>query len=436
MTRTSKILATLIAVAAAFGLNGCGAPQNISTRGDLDSLVFDPSAQNVALLLGSDGGNLDGVPVDIRGLKELFGDTSNGFNFSIQSEERNASVRMASQMLKQAAAQVGERGTLLIYYSGHGAQGSGCMAFTDDCITFKTFAQAIQEVRTTPIKRLLFFSDSCFSGQLVTGNSSIISGGGSGSNSYDSLELSSADLVAQENVALTRAGDDWYTSLATSFLGGSQNSGNNGMSTTATSGSSRGFEKTLFEQALTVAAARPNETSADLGAGGGAFTSALRRAFSQLKGSTGTTIRQFLDKTAQDTQRNGHTPVYRAFPSDVVLADTLTGATTGGSQPMTVSAQTINMLLNQSPDANASIWGAADISIASMTICNGDRALCSAANRDDIILKKATASEANNRSFFHSDKALTLSDGYIFTLQGKDASGKSIVQRTVRIAKQ
>jgi len=42
----------------------------------------------------------------------------------------------------------------------------------------------------------------------------------------------------------------------------------------------------------------------------------------------------------------------------------------------------------------------------------------------------------NNRAFFYSDKPLTLGDGYIFTLQGKDASGKPILQRTVRIAKQ
>ena len=414
------LLATALVVA-------CGAPKNLSTRGDLDSLVFDPSAQNVAVLLGSDGGNLDGVPVDIRGLRTMFSDASAGFNFTIESEERNASVRSATQMIERAAAQVGDRGTLLIYYSGHGAAGSGCMAFTDNCVTFSAFASAIKRVRSTPIKRLLFFADSCFSGQLVTGNSAVITGGAAA----DGLQLSADDRLATENVTLSRAGDDWYTALATSMVGNYSAGSRDG------SGSNRssGFEKNIFEQALTVAASRPNQESEDLGQDGGAFTSSLRRVFNQMKSNgTSTTIRQFLDKTVQDTSRqHSHTPVYRAFPSDIVLNDTMTGASTSTPGAVTtVPAQAINAYVSQLTDGSGLVMGAVDPAIVSMTICNGDKALCSTGTRDDIVLTKATASPGN-RIFFQTDKGITLTNGYIFTLQGKDAAGKSIVQRTIRI---
>lgn len=416
MTVNAQMLnrkAGLAALVAAVLVSACGSKNEIQ-RSDLESLVFDQNAQNVAILLGSDGGNLDGVPVDIRNLKSLFGDASNGFNFKIQAEERHASVRQAVQMIKQGAAEVGDRGTLLIYYSGHGAQGSGCMAFTDNCVTFSTFAKAIQEVRTSPIKRLLFFSDSCFAGQLVVGNSAIISSTGATGMQLDEYEGSSV-----EQQSLFNASNDFYTSVAS-------------MNTAA---SARGFEKTLFEQALTVGASRPDETSADLGSMGGGFTSSLKQVFQQIKGSPSTTIGDFIEQTKKKTQQHGQTPTYRAFPSDVVLKDTVFG--TGNNGPVNVQAQTINVALAEAANDNGTIWSAADVSIASMSICNGDAALC-AAGRDDVVLVKAnvTSPTSSTRAFFHTPTTVAFGNSTYMTLQGKDATGKIVTKRTVRIAKQ
>lgn len=259
---------------------GCGSQQNSS---GLNGIGHGGSEKNIALLFGAPNG-LAGVPTDITKLTELFAKPEYNFMFEVRSDN-TATVADIVTMTKAAAE---EADSIFWYFSGHGNRGT--MMADDRDFGFSEVAAAIKEVRGAdrPLKRLLVFIDSCFSGSFVNGGSPIIDENGV----IVAIELSSEEHQAWAQEAVY----DVFSDSA------------------------------LYEQAFVMSAASKDETSLDLGRDrGGSFTYTLRTDLAKLyEENSLSTIDDMAKKVTEDTkQEYDHTPQYKAFPADEVLSDYL-----------------------------------------------------------------------------------------------------------------
>lgn len=428
---TDKIpsIGRLALVLAAAGIVFSCTPRKTKKENNLKDLVFDQRAVNVALLFGASNG-LEGVATDLREFRALLESPTYGFGFKVVVVNETTSEQMI-QTTQQYAAQVGERGTLLWYYSGHGAQGSGCMATNSKCISFAPVARAIQQARATPIKRFFFFADSCFSGQLVNGSSAILSGG-SGNllamNGAPDANYSIRDPGVNEFT--NRSADDVFNAL--------QGIQNDNMATRASG---------VFEQALTMSAARGDETSIDLGAdGGGAFTSSLRQTLGNLRNNPAATIRDLVTQSTSMTQSQyQHTPAYRSIPGDVVLNDRLFGGDMGSSQGGGVGGGTGNFPLPSAQISDISVaLGSAGNSAAArvyvavprgtskVAICRGALDQCRS-NPTESVSFVAFEGPFANRSLFRSTVPIPLINGEAVLVFAISAQGQIVDSRAIQL---
>lgn len=283
-----KVLWTHVLLTSAF-LAACGVKPENSTQ---KFRPADPNAVNVFYVVGAPNG-LSGVATDVREMANVLSDESNGYNWQVQSNG-NATKAEILQKLQTYSAQVGENGSLGFYVSGHG-DSSGRFMTANGMLSYREVAAAIASGRATPLKRLLTFNDSCFSGHWVDGN---------GQLPEDKLLMAEefADLSpeeAQENaeMAAQQMADGFMTQTGTG-------------------------RADSIEQFLTFAASKKTQTSLDYGrTRGGAFTWTLRQTFANLKKSNNeATVGQFAEKTAKDTysMTRHHLPVYRAYPASLL----------------------------------------------------------------------------------------------------------------------
>lgn len=261
-------------------MSGCG--KSVDQSSGLKGLAHSDEGNNVAVLIGAPNG-LPGVPTDIRELDVLFRSSELNLGFDDVVKDDKATTR--DIFSKTAEASVGAD-TLFWYFSGHGNR--GVMLAEDRSFTFSEVAEAIIEARESrPLARLVVMIDSCYSGSFVDGRTPIIPSAQTGIRSKCMPMTGVAD--AEDPLAeLSR------------------------------------FEGSLFDQAFVLTSSTKNETSADLGRSrGGAFTWALRGVMTSMKVSNSeATILEISEKTRTDTRKiGGHTPVWRGFPSDVVLND-------------------------------------------------------------------------------------------------------------------
>ncbi len=298
----------------------CGKHRESAT--DPKDLAYSRNANNVALLFSSPN-NLSGPPTDIKTLKPIL----EGLSFKVVTVD-NATVDDIIRETKKSSKDIGENGTLFWYFSGHGTQQGRLVAENEQLLDFKEVTTAITDVRESPIKRFLVFVDACFSGQLVNGTQSLINEGGA--------VTSSGITRSTQKFALA---DTDETDPNDAQVGSSGEQTPEELDAIGTEKSSTGIRAAIadayhyktgkvFEQALVMTAARKFETSLDLGRSyGGAFTYSLRKAFSELKGSSGKpTIRDLAETVIAETKditENAHIPVYRAFPATGVLEDFL-----------------------------------------------------------------------------------------------------------------
>ncbi len=277
-----------IVLLSALALVGCG-------RGVSSSSVkfrpYDPQSRNVFMVIGAPNG-LAGVATDVREMSKVLNDKTNGFNWNVVSNS-NAPKNYILRELTANAASVGEFGTLGLYVSGHGSS-DGKFMTADGMMSYSEVSAAIAAGRAQPLKRLMAFNDSCYSGHWVDGN---------GSLPDDMKGLNEpAEFFADHTPEVAQALADAQVETMAQQL---TLSGDKGRADS-------------IEQFLTFAASKKSQTSLDYGREkGGAFTWSLRKVFSNLKtqrpdATMGDLATQAVDATWQETRH--HKPVFKAVP--------------------------------------------------------------------------------------------------------------------------
>lgn len=164
---------------------------SVEPTSNLNNLSANAKAKNIAVLFGGPAeiqnppSKMDKkttssfqntINKDLQRMSEMLTD----LGFEVHQKPLATKEEIISMSAKHAA-DVGSDGTLFWYFSGHGSAGDkksgrekGCLETVDGCLTFEPVAAAIKAARTTPIKRFLFVSYSCFSGQFVNGNLAIL----------------------------------------------------------------------------------------------------------------------------------------------------------------------------------------------------------------------------------------------------------------------
>lgn len=241
-------------------LNSFGANQ-------IRGLVKNTSADNRALLIAAANG-LSGLDYDIDNLKEIGENKAYGFK-DMTLWDGKASLANSKKELTALAREVGEKGTLLFYFTGHGMKGSLYMG-DQKLMKAADIRGAIEAGRQGigPVERLVLIYDSCYSGSLVDP----IDG-----RARATLEKQRAQEMVNEIVAEFSTRD------------------------------SRDYWKSLF----VFASSGDNETSL-ASPKGSIFTLALKKAFDEIANKNGT-LANLVELTKKYTE--GHHPVERFVPA-------------------------------------------------------------------------------------------------------------------------
>lgn len=263
-------------------LAGCGA------RPEPASLKFrpaDPASVNIFFLIGAPNG-LAGVPTDIREMTKVLSEPSSGFNWRVRVNSEASKTEILEE-LRSYAAEVGQNGSLGLYFSGHGTKEGQFITDGGALLGFDEVADTIAGRRDTPLRRLLTFNDSCYSGHWVDGIGHL-------------PDEKSADVSPE---AFEKFANTTVEAMTNSFTSVHSKNGTHGI-----------------QQFFTMAAARKSQMAIDDGAeNGGAFTFSLRTTFRELKRTPeygSITVGKFAERTASATYERTrfHTPVYKAYP--------------------------------------------------------------------------------------------------------------------------
>ncbi len=134
-------------------------------------LAENPSEKNISLLVGPSA-TLSGIDLDISMVKEML--THPGYNFQINVlRKETATLENVQSRLTQYASEVGQNGTLLFYFSGHGSDDATLAMYKTppyvQSMHIKQIRKAIEDGRKTlgPLKRLVLLIDACYSGSLI-----------------------------------------------------------------------------------------------------------------------------------------------------------------------------------------------------------------------------------------------------------------------------
>lgn len=358
--------ALLILALSAYVTVGCN--QHSSK---LDDFVSNRNAKNVALLIGAPT-NLTGVPTDIKTLTELFGETHKEFNFEVIAINRATKAQII-QATKEAAAKVGNDGTLYWYFSGHGASSGNLNSEDNRLIPFKEIAAAMASARTAPMRRLMVMIDSCFSGQMVNGNQAVSSftpftnatpvainllGATSAVSTMTDKQIDAAHAAVLTKDAAQQFAAAQLTAPAKKTNGG------------------------LAQELIVLSASQKNKMSNDMGPSrGGAFTYAFRQAWKQLReqNQTGATINDLL-KLAQDLTKRGndHTPQFEVVPADIgahKLFVSDSGQVGGGGNSIAGPDAAI-FIMPTAANANSGVYVSGAVNATRMVVCKGPRQQC------------------------------------------------------------
>ncbi len=247
------------------------------------------SSKNVAVLMSGSGEQH--IPKNIAMIRDVMADPQAGYNFRIV-ERQKVTAEQAVQTTAEAAKEVGEGGTLLWYFSSHGAP-NGSLQTYSRMLKLKQITDAIKSARAgVPLKRLVVIVQACYSGQIVNGSAKI------------------------DNSSYSPMNDDGRF-MPDQFMGelmGDQDP--NGPSNPSTY---RGKDYAqIADQILVLSASSKSEMSQYSG-DGSHFTKALHKTFKGFATAPSTNMKIFLE-TVQKNVRSSR-PQYRAEPEDVILQE-------------------------------------------------------------------------------------------------------------------
>jgi hypothetical protein len=254
----------LCAVLGAFALSVSAAERNLVEHAD---------APNQALLVGVSHG-LPGIDIDVNNVKRLSGHSAFNFQPSVLMDAQGTKANVTSN-LAQKAAQAGVDGSLLFYYSGHGSPGS--IYLQDGGLGVDKIRKALEDGRSAlgPLERLVFISDSCYSGSLL-----------------DPMRLGLLNEIRDPDILSALTANEIVFALS------------RGIDT----GRAAAYWKKLF----VFASSRADQTSL-AGKDGSVFTVAFTKAFEEVMASHGS-MGELVQKSQDYTK--GHNPVARLVPAD------------------------------------------------------------------------------------------------------------------------
>jgi hypothetical protein len=219
-------------------------------------------------------------------------DPQAGYNFTIVERQR-VTAEQAVQTTAEAAKEVGEGGTLLWYFSSHGAP-NGSLQTYSKMLKLKQITDAIKSARGgVPLKRLVVIVQACYSGQVVNGSAKIDNSSYSSTIDDDFMpDQFMGELVEDQSAAVIQKpmsyGGKDYAQIA--------------------------------EQILVLSAASKSEMSMYSG-DGSHFTKALHKTFKSFASAPATNMKTFLESVQKNVRSSR--PQYRAEPEDVILQETL-----------------------------------------------------------------------------------------------------------------
>lgn len=265
MESRTKLALSLLVLTASLAFAG-----GQSNRSFVEQI--DPG--NVALLVGVSHG-LPGIDLDVDNVEKMVTDAAFQMKPTILEEEEGVQANILKELTRLSAA-AGENGSLFFYYSGHGSSGS--IYVQDGTLPIEKIRKAMEDGRKPghPLARLVFMSDSCYSGSLL-----------------DPLRLTAFGQIQDDSVR--------SAILASSIV------------SALTSPDSRDGASNYWKKLFVFASSQADETSL-AGANGSVFTVALAQAFEETVKEDGT-MGMLVGKTQQYTE--GHHPVARFVPTNL-----------------------------------------------------------------------------------------------------------------------
>jgi len=410
-----KIFISLIVL-----LSACGRPDVLSNDKGLSA---NANAKNVALLMS--GSTESHIPKNIGLIKEVFSDQAAGYNFRIMEQQRVTDTQ-AVQFTKQAAAEVDAEGTLAIYFTSHGATDGSVQTF-GKMLRFDRLANAIKEVRTTPLKRLVVIMQACYSGQNVNGTAAI-------GRDQQPFALASVDnssiggFITNPFAAYSKNQEVEDAAQLRSFTDQIN-------STNTRSAFSLAPGQPWFQQLLVMSASRAGEQSKYTPGVASHFTQAISKVFKKERANTQLTMFNFLNMVQKSF--GSSTPQFRAIPEAQIMSEPVyqtmgQGTYTPNTNPVPNAnpnaVQNIAIMVETTP-GGPQLTVSAVTGMTNVSICEGDNKQCAAPTALKQSMPTYGTAANGSRKFFQ--QIVPLKNGTPYTFFGMDANGQLITQRTV-----
>ncbi len=429
-----RLAGLIVSMLALQMMQACVEKPNAEERSQVNDLAFDKNGNNIAVLFAAPA-DLDGPPKDIKNMKEILEGSAYNFNFKTVMQNKAGKA----DILKITRENAPKADTFFWFFSGHGAS-DGSLASEDDMFEFSEVMKVMEEVRSSPFKRLFIFVDACFAGNLVNGSQPVIndSGAETGSTTPGGLAGTGGGDDADGEVVpggsgsvdddSTSGDDEWIKSKSAKQKAAKAYAGlvADKISKALVEGQA-GWKGKVYEEALVFSSSTKDETSGDTSSGG-VFANALKDAFAKLKKekSDKATIRDLVDTTGKFV--NGQTPVFRALPADKILSDLLFEAGSGSGPDTRLFAA----LEPSSDPGKTFIWAATgkNSNFAKVYICSGNSEKCTKNPLESLSFQLQTTAVAD-RAFYKSTAKMDIKDGDVVTLLGVNSSNAVVSSATI-----
>jgi hypothetical protein len=294
---------------------------------------IDPSADNYALIFGAPN-DLKGVATDVSEMEKLLRSSSYGYNVVANPSASRAEILST---LQRYSSTISEKGTLLLYFSGHGTQNGDFVTQEanivsrndvenpgnkpDAQVTVVSHNDVLEAIRTgrisngeiRPVRFLITIVDSCFSGHWTDSSEEL------GTDSFEG----SVRLAGKRSLGLTANTKGFSKKSTTSVreLGQNMLSQNVQALQTAASRVIRNSGERFLANYLTVTSASATESAIDDGAtNGGRFTYQLRRGFDAARNSGQPyTFNQWLEQTRANVLPDHHVSYVASNPNILAI---------------------------------------------------------------------------------------------------------------------
>lgn len=375
----------------------CG-ERDVQTSSKIEGLSANSNARNVALIIGAPR-NLSYVDKNLAMMKSMLESPDMAYNFEIK-QLWMPTPEDVYQATQQLAPLVGEGGTFLWYFSGHGGP-SGSLAAEVGSINFDRVSEIIKASRSKPLPRFVVIAQACYSGQLVNGDMAV------GRN--DSLGLAGSGMSYSE--------DDYAQTVVNGAVGG-----------LAPRGASR-----LADQLLVMSSSEKDRLS--MGGGqGSAFTRAFYDTFMALRSNPSATLGDLARQSSDLTYRysgNKHHGQFRAVPEQILMEPLRNTGGTNTIQPSQPKDLFVMALPGETQITQFVISGSAQV--AQIALCaNTTSAPCSTAS--SVVSFTSVAGQNPQRRYFKAVAGFLPVAGMTYMMIGVDAQNGIAARRNIRLS--